>query len=155
MTYKDQKYNYVVNEARMLKIQSLAGATNMHSRVFQLLIDKMIDKQFDLSKGKKILWGIMQRQIGDWWPPQYNRQQWAEIDPNDSTRYRTFFLVKDHYARRDRIYGESNWVTGVVPDTIRIIHPMRLMKIRSGSSYWGDVNERANRKESRDGTEGF
>ena len=55
MTYKDQKYNYVVNEARMLKIQSLAGATNMHSRVFQLLIDKLIDKQFDLSKGKKIL----------------------------------------------------------------------------------------------------
>ena len=55
MTYKDQKYNYVLNEARMLKTQSLAGVTNMHSRVFQLLIDKLIDKQFDLSKGKKIL----------------------------------------------------------------------------------------------------
>ena len=55
MAYKDQKYNYVLNEARMLKTQSLAGVTNMHSRVFQLLIDKLIDKQFDLSKGKKIL----------------------------------------------------------------------------------------------------
>ena len=139
MSYRDQRFNYTVDEARMLKMQSLAGVSNLHARVFQLLIDKLIDKQYEMSKGKKVLWGNMQSPIGDWYPPQYNRQQWAEVDPSDPNRYRTFFLVRDHNARRDRIYGETNWVTGVVPNTIKIIHPMRLMKIRNGSSYGGMI----------------
>ncbi len=55
MSYRDQRYNYTADEAKMLKMQSLAGVPNMHSRVFQLLIDKLIDKQYEMSKGKKVL----------------------------------------------------------------------------------------------------
>ena len=55
MSYRDQRFNYTADEARMLKMQSLAGVGNVHPRVFQLLIDKVIDKQYEMSKGKKVI----------------------------------------------------------------------------------------------------
>jgi len=69
----------------------------------------------------------------DWAPPQYNQyQQWAEIHPTDPNMYRTFFLQRDHLAKKIRIRGETNWVYGEVPPTIRVAHPMHLAKIRAG-----------------------
>ncbi|QNI92664.1 hypothetical protein SynBOUM118_02331 [Synechococcus sp. BOUM118] len=34
-----------------------------------------------------------------------------------------------------RIRGETNWVYGEVPPTIRVAHPMHLAKIRSGTLF--------------------
>lgn len=42
----------------------------------------------------------------DWAPPQYNQyQQWAEIHPTDPNMYLTFFLQRDHLARRLEFVG--------------------------------------------------
>ena len=69
-----------------------------------------------------------------WAPTQFNQyQQWAEIHPTDPNMYRTFFLQRDHLAKKVRIRGETNWVYGEVPSTIRVAHPMHLAKIRSGT----------------------
>ena len=62
-------------------------------------------------------------------------QQWALVHPEDPTMYKTFFLQKDHIAKKDRIIGETNWTVGEVPPTIRKIHPMHYSKIKRGSSY--------------------
>ena len=72
----------------------------------------------------------------DWAPPQYNQyQQWAEIHPTDPNMYRTLFLQRDHLAKKIRIRGETNWVYGEVPPTIRVAHPMHLAKIRAGTLF--------------------
>ena len=68
---------------------------------------------------------------------QFNKyQQYAFLNPENPKEFKTFFLQKDHVARKDRIVGETpNWLYGEVPPTIQIIHPVRLAKIRSGTSY--------------------
>ena len=72
----------------------------------------------------------------DWAPPQYNQyQQWAEIHPTDPNMYRTFFLQRDHLAKKIRIRGETNWVYGEVTPTIRVAFPMHLAKIRAGTLF--------------------
>ena len=51
----------------------------------------------------------------DWAPYQFNQyQQWAEIHPTEPNMYRTFFLQRDHLAKKIRIRGETNWVYGEV-----------------------------------------
>ena len=68
--------------------------------------------------------------------PQYHlRQQWALVNPDDPTMFKTFFLQKDHIAKRDRIIGDTNWCVGEVPPIIRVMHPLHYLKIISGSSY--------------------
>ena len=62
-------------------------------------------------------------------------KQYAEVSQEDPNLFRTFFLQKDHIARRDRIIGLTNWITGIVPSHIQVIHPLKLAKIRSGASY--------------------
>ena len=72
----------------------------------------------------------------DWAPTQFNQnQQWAEIHPTDPNMYRTFFLQRDHVAKKVRIRGETNCVYGEVPPTIRVAQPMHLAKIRSGTLF--------------------
>ena len=67
---------------------------------------------------------------------QFNRhQQYAEVKSDDPTMFRTFFLIKDHIAKKDKVVGLTNWTVGKVPPTIQVISPMRLAKIRSGTSY--------------------
>ena len=63
----------------------------------------------------------------DWAPYQFNQyHQWAGFHPSDTNMYRTFFLERDHLAKKIRICGETNWVYGEVPPTIRVAHPMHL-----------------------------
>lgn len=70
------------------------------------------------------------------WNYQFQKnQQYAEIDPKDKNYYRTFFIIKDHLMKRDKIIGLTNWIYGEVPSHIKIINPMFLSRIRSGSSY--------------------
>ena len=59
--------------------------------------------------------------------------QWAEIHPADPNMYRTFFLQRDHLAKKIRIRGETNWVYGEVPPTIRVAYSIRQGKIRFGT----------------------
>ena len=60
---------------------------------------------------------------------------WVEVIPTAPNMYRTFFLQRDHLAKKIRIRGETNWVYGEVPPTIRVAHPMHLAKIRAGTLF--------------------
>lgn len=64
-----------------------------------------------------------------------NHKQMAELHPDDPTMYRTFFLAMDHVAKKPKILGLTNWVTGEVPTHIKVAHPLLLQKVRSGNYY--------------------
>ena len=64
----------------------------------------------------------------------HRHKQYAELSP-DGKSFRTFFVMKNHVLKKDVIVGETPFVIGEVPPTIQVMHPKKLLKIRSGSSY--------------------
>ena len=54
MSFRNLRFNYECDEARVMKLKSLIGKTHIQSRDFQAIISTIIDKTYETSKGRKI-----------------------------------------------------------------------------------------------------
>ena len=54
MAYQNKKVTLSIDEATMLKLQSIAGNVSIKDRDYQQLLQKCINKIYEITKGKKL-----------------------------------------------------------------------------------------------------